>query len=96
MIPVAMKFYGGIKMNWLTITLGILLIIVSVFVILAICLQETKQDGLQGLGSGSSDSFFNKNKGKTIEAKLIKITTILAIAFFVLVLCANLAATYYK
>ena len=96
MIPVAMKFYGGIKMNWLTITLGILLIIVSVLVILAICLQETKQDGLQGLGSGSSDSFFSKNKGKTIEAKLIKITTILAIAFFVLVLCINLAVTYYK
>ncbi len=83
-------------MNWLTITLGILLIIVSVLVILAICLQETKQDGLQGLGSGSSDSFFSKNKGKTIEAKLIKITTILAIAFFVLVLCINLAVTYYK
>ena len=96
MIPVAMKFYGGIKMNWFTITLGILLFIVSVLVILAICLQETKQDGLQGLGSGSSDSFFSKNKGKTIEAKLIKITTILAIAFFVLVLCINLAVTYYK
>ncbi len=83
-------------MNWLTITLGILLVIVCILVILVVCLQETKQDGLQSLGSSSTDSFFNKNKGKTIEAKLNKITTILGIAFFVLVLALNLAITYYK
>ena len=83
-------------MNWLTITLGILLIIVCILVILAVCLQETKQDGLQSLGSGSTDSFFSKNKGKTIEAKLNKVTAILGGAFFVLVLAINLAVTYYK
>ena len=83
-------------MNWLTITLGVLLIIVCILVILAVCLQETKQDGLQSLGSGSTDSFFSKNKGKTIEAKLNKVTAILGGAFFVLVLAINLAVTYYK
>ncbi len=83
-------------MNWLTITLGVLLIIVCILIIVLVCLQETKQDGLQSLGSSSSDSFFSKNKGKTIEAKLVKITTILGIVFFVLVLGINLAITYYK
>ena len=83
-------------MNWLTITLGVLLIIVCILVIVFVCLQETKQDGLQSLGSGSNDSFYSKNKGKTIEAKLVKITTVLGIIFFVLVLAINQAVTYYK
>lgn len=84
-------------MNWATITLGILLIIVCILIVTLVCLQETKQDGLQGLGSGSTaDSFFSKNKGKTIEAKLVKYTTILGIVFFVLVLLTNLAIKYIK
>lgn len=83
-------------MNWLTITLGVLLIIVCILIVLFVCLQESKDNGLQGLGGGSSDSFFSRNKGKTIEAKLAKITTVLAVVFFVLVLAINLAVTYYK
>lgn len=83
-------------MNWLTITLGVLLIIVCILIVLFVCLQESKDNGLQGLGGGNSDSFFSRNKGKTIEAKLGKITTVLAVVFFVLVLAINLAITYYK
>ncbi len=97
MILIAIKNYGGFEMNWITITLGVLLILVCILIVIVVCLQETKQNGLQGLGSGAgSDSFFSRNKGKTLEAKLVKVTTVLGILFFVLVLAINLVITYVK
>ena len=40
-----------------------------------------KADGLKGFMTGSQETFFNKNKSKTREAKLVKITYLLAILF---------------
>ena len=68
------------------IILGILLIISSVAIVALVLLQEGKSQGLSGAIAGGAETFFGKNKGRTIEAKLVSLTRIVAIVFFVLVL----------
>ncbi|MDR1629155.1 MAG: preprotein translocase subunit SecG [Oscillospiraceae bacterium] len=79
------------------IILGVLLIIVSVFIVVFVMLQESKQQGLSGaIAGGSSDTFFGKNKGRTREAKMARLTKYLAIVFFVLVLGTSLLLAFFR
>ncbi|MCD8309229.1 MAG: preprotein translocase subunit SecG [Clostridia bacterium] len=45
--------------------------------------QKSNSDGIQGI-TGSSETFFGKNKGRSIESKLKKWTWILLIVMAVL------------
>lgn len=71
-------------------------ILTAVFVVLCIVfsvivlLQEGKSAGLSGSISGAAETFWGKNKGRTIEGKLEKATKYLAIAFFVFALVLNI------
>ena len=63
---------------------GVLLLISSIFIILVTLLQESKQQGMtSAIGGGSNDSFYGKNSGRSREAKLAKMTTVMAIIFFI-------------
>ncbi|MGN1194694.1 MAG: preprotein translocase subunit SecG [Acutalibacteraceae bacterium] len=44
--------------------------------------------------AGAADNFFGKNKGRTIEAKLVKLTKVAAVIFFVLSLIASLLVLF--
>jgi len=68
------------------IVLGILIIISCVAIAALVLLQEGKSAGLSGAIAGGAETFFGKNKGRTIEATLVRLTRIVAIAFFLLVL----------
>ena len=69
--------------------LGILLILASLFLIVAVLLQSGKgKKGLSGAIAGGSDSFFGKNQADSKEKKLAKLTTIVAIIFVVAVIIA--------
>lgn len=57
--------------------------------IIAICLQEGKSAGLSGSISGGSDTYWSKNKGRSKEGKLEKITIIVTIVFFVAAILLN-------
>lgn len=72
------------------IILGIVLILLSVAIIVLVLLQEGKSAGLSGAIAGGAETFFGKNKSRTIESKLVLITKIIAISFFVLALVATL------
>lgn len=75
------------------IILGIVLILLSVAIIVLVLLQEGKSAGLSGLSgaiAGGAETFFGKNKSRTMESKLVLITKIIAISFFVLALVATL------
>ena len=72
------------------IILGIVLILLSVAIIVLVLLQEGKSAGLSGAIAGGAETFFGKNKSRTMESKLVLITTINAISFFVLALVATL------
>ena len=72
------------------IAIGILLIIAAVFLVVAVLMQSGKSHNLSGTIAGGAETFFGKAKGSTIDKKLSKLTTIVAIVFVVLVLVSYL------
>ena len=52
-------------------------------------MQEGKSQGLGSL-SGMSETYWGKNKGRSMEGTLVKVTKILGVLFFVLALVLNL------
>lgn len=81
-------------MTALQYVLAILTIIVSVVIVVLVALQESKQQGLSGTISGAADTFFGKNKGRTMEAQLEKFTKIAGALFFVLALVTALLVLF--
>lgn len=62
----------------------------SIILIIVVMLQSGKSAGLSGALSGGADTFLSKNKAKTMDAKLSKMTTWLAITFMLLTLVLSL------
>ena len=73
-------------MSALQYVFGAFLIILAIFLIIVVLLQESRSAGLSGAISGGADTFFGKSKGRTMEQKLVKLTRISAIVFFILTL----------
>jgi preprotein translocase subunit SecG len=65
------------------IILTILQIIFSLSLIVIVLLQSAKSAGLSGSIAGGAETFFGKNKGRTIDALLSKYTSFASIAFLV-------------
>lgn len=70
----------------------VLLVMAEIFLIAVVLLQSGKSAGLSGAigGGDNTDTFFGKNKGKTLEGKLERWTKISAIAFLVLAIAIAL------
>ena len=83
-------------MQWYEIVLGVVLIITSLALVALVLLQEGRQQGLSGAIAGGAETFLGKSKGKTIEHKLVKLTKVFAIVFFVLSLVATLVVLFIK
>lgn len=83
-------------MQWYEIVLGIVLIITSLALVAIVLLQEGRSAGLSGAIAGGAETFLGKGKSKTVEQKLVKITKILAIVFFVLSLLSTLVVLFVK
>ncbi len=66
--------------KWIVNILHILLALALIVIVL---LQSGKQAGLSGSIAGGAETFFGKNKGRTIDALLSKFTSVAAIAFLV-------------
>jgi len=65
------------------IALSIIQIIVSVMLIIIVLMQSGKSQGLPGSIAGGAETFFGKNKGRTIDGILSKVTSVLAVLFIV-------------
>ena len=76
-------------MGALRITLTIIFILVCIALVILVLMQEGKTAGL-GTISGAAETYWGKNKGRSMESKLVKITTGLAVAFLLLVVILNL------
>ena len=74
------------------IILGIAVILVSLFIIVVILLQQGHRAGISGAISGGADTFLSKNKARTFDATLARFTKYIAILFFILALVANFIA----
>lgn len=73
------------------IFLGILLLVMSVFLVIAILMQNAKSKRLSGTIAGGAETFFGKEKSRTIDAVLSKVTTIVAILFILAVIIVYVA-----
>lgn len=76
--------------------MGVLRTIITVFFILIcialtvlVLMQEGKSAGLGSI-SGAAETYWGKNKGRSMEGLLVKLTKILAVLFMVIAAILNL------
>lgn len=79
-------------MGAVEIILGILVILVSLAIIIAVLFQQGRRAGINGAISGGADTFLSKNKARTVDAMLARWTKYIAILFFVLAIVANVVS----
>ena len=70
------------------IILTVLFVLVCIALTIVVLMQEGKSNGLGALAGGNS--FWEQNKGRSLEGKKVLFTKILAVAFIVLALVLNL------
>ena len=68
------------------LAITVLQVILSLALIAVVMLQSGKSAGLSGAIAGGADTFLSKNKAKSLDAKLAKMTKWVAIAFILLTL----------
>ncbi len=67
----------------------ILYILICVALVAIVLMQEGKSAGLSGAISGAADSYWGKNKARSLEGKLNTMTKILAVLFMVVSVLLN-------
>ena len=67
----------------------VLLIIDCIALITVVLLQEGKSSGLSGAISGGAEQLFGKQKQRGVDLFLKRLTIILSILFFVLMICIS-------
>ena len=68
------------------LVLSIIYFVVAVALIAVVMLQSGKSAGLSGAIGGGTDTFLSKNKAKSADARLAKMTKWIAIVFMILTL----------
>lgn len=76
-------------MEILKTIITIVFIIISLVITVVILMQEGKQAGL-GAIAGAADTYWGKNKGRSMEGMLVKITKICVALFLLLAVVLNL------
>ena len=71
------------------IALVIIFCILGVALSAIILMQEGKSQGL-GAISGMADTYWGKNKGRSMEGGLVKATAIMGVLFFVISVALNM------
>ena len=69
--------------------LTVVFIIISVALTVIILMQEGKSAGL-GAIAGAAETYWGKNKGRSMEGMLVKLTRVAVILFLVLAMVLNL------
>ena len=76
-------------MQILRTILTILFVIDCIALTVGVLMQEDKSQGL-GAIAGAADTYWGKNKGRSMEGGLVKATTVMGVLFFVLAVVLNL------
>lgn len=76
-------------MGALKIVLTVCFILICIALVVLVLMQEGKSAGLGSI-SGAAETYWGKNKGRSMEGRLVKITKILAVLFMVIAAILNL------
>ena len=74
----------------LKLALTIIQLILSLALSAIVLLQQSRRTGLSGTISGAADTFLSKNKAASVDAKLAKLTAVIAAIFIIITLVLNL------
>ena len=80
-------------MTAVSIIIDIILILVSIVLIVTVLMQEGQRQGLGAIGGGA-ETFFGKNKAKSMEGRLQRYTKIAAAVFIVLAIVATILTAH--
>ena len=72
------------------LALVIIQLILSICLTLVVLLQQSRRQGLSGAISGAAETFISKNKSKSLDATLAKITVVVAALFIIVTLVLSL------
>ena len=90
---------GGVNVNGsvVTIILSVIEVLISIALIVVILMQSKNASGLTGAlgGMGQSNTYWDKNKGRSLEGKLAKYTKILATLFVVFALAISFVPSIF-
>lgn len=64
-------------------TLIVIHLIITILLIAVVLMQNGNQQGISGAIAGGAETFFGKNKGRTIDAMLKKVTAVVAFLFII-------------
>ena len=78
-----------LKVQIIKIILSVIFIIDCIALTVVVLMQEGKQQGL-GAIAGAAETYWGKNKGRSMEGGLVKATTIMGILFFVISVALNM------
>ena len=77
-------------MTILKYVLMVLFVLVCIIATVLVLMQEGRSQGL-GAIAGAAETYWGKNKGRSMEGNLVKWTKILMAVFFVLAVILNLS-----
>lgn len=67
----------------------VVFILIGLALAIIVLMQEGKSAGLSGSISGTSDTYWSKNKGRSAEGKLVRLTGFLTFLFFLFAAVLN-------
>ena len=73
-------------MSPIEIVLGIIIMVIALFLIIAVLPQSGKDSRMSGVISGAADTFLGKERGSRLDKLLNKLTPILSGVFVVLII----------
>lgn len=76
-------------MQALRTVLLIVFIIICIALVILVLMQEGKSAGL-GAISGAAETYWGKNKGRSMEGALVKLTKVLGVVFMLLAIVLNI------
>ncbi len=77
-------------MGALKVVVTIIYVLICIALVIAVIFQESKTQGLSGSINGMAETYWGKNKGRSMEGTLALFTKILAVAFILLSIVLNL------
>ena len=77
-------------MHIVKIILSIIFIIDCIALTVVVLMQEGKQQGL-GAIAGAAETYWGKNKGRSMEGTLVRVTKYLAVSFIVIAAILNIS-----
>ncbi len=77
-------------METVRVVVTIVYVIICIALTVIVLMQEGNSAGLSGAINGVADTYWGKNKGRSVEGGLVKATRILTVLFIILSLILNL------